>query len=159
MTTYPHPTDTIAELRTPVRPLEPPVHIPGIVFIKHSPPLPPVVQRPASFAPGVQLSTHIFPAAYPRVPRCTQNPLLSAPSVNQGQQNERIRDLVTWFSDRRAAYNDGSLDVPRRGEILWTAANRYVRDGSHEGGVTLVMAHANGLHKEVRVRTSLVDSG
>ena len=36
--------------------------------------------------------------------------------------------------------------------VLWTALNRYVRKGNG-GGLTLVLLHAIGLHKEVGVQT------
>jgi hypothetical protein len=41
-------------------------------------------------------------------------------------------------------------------KVLWSVLNRYVHKGTSGGGLTLLLLHANGLHKEVSVKTEAV---
>lgn len=131
----------------PVRSAPPlPEHLPALPF-------PP--RKPTSISESYLLSTHIIPAAYPRVTPLTETPLEPALSPSVGKEERKKVNL------RRA---DAIIDVQRKhaegvtplGEgdtrVHWNCINRFVRrDLGHVStkGVTLFLAHGTGMHREV----------
>lgn len=95
----------------------------------------PPSRGPVSELPGWSRSSHIFPAAYPRVPTLPQ-------PVGQIAIGELHR--------RRAEHYDGRpARLEARAEVLWTVAERWARVDATGNGVTLLCTHPNGMHKEV----------
>ncbi|KZP28275.1 alpha/beta-hydrolase [Athelia psychrophila] len=131
----------------PVRSAPPlPAHLPALPF-------PP--RAPTAISETYLLSTHIIPAAWPRVTPATAAPLEPAPSPSAGREERKRVHL------RRA---DAIIDVQRRhaeavtplgagdAKVHWNCVNRYVRRDLGHGsrkGVTLFLAHGTGMHKEI----------
>ncbi|EJD39406.1 alpha/beta-hydrolase [Auricularia subglabra TFB-10046 SS5] len=86
---------------------------------------------------GWTRSTHVCPAAYPR------QPTLRAPDGKPS-----FDDILR----RRQEHYDGRAGrIERRGEVMWTVVERFALAqpaAPSTRPVTLVCAHANGLHKE-----------
>ncbi|KAH8920985.1 hypothetical protein BT69DRAFT_367098 [Atractiella rhizophila] len=124
-----------------------------------SPLPPPLPLRTSSTIASVGwcTSTHIFPAAYPR----TRLGAVTNPS-------ERGKKLFTWKDASGAREQMESLKRHLRSttertvdsfavesakeEGLWIAVNRYaplhVMEAEANQGITIILCHANGLHKE-----------
>lgn len=115
------------------------------------PSLPSGPRRP-TFSNLWTLSTHIVPAAYPRV--SPNVPQLERLPESLADKNERRRLNSERATELLAGNIKHSAD-PAEGNktVLWNCINRYVpvskslcRSGI---GLTLFFAHANGFHKEV----------
>ena len=130
--------------------LEPPP-----VLIRDYPALP--CTRPPPFVPSYEVTTHVLPAAFPRAPSEPWTP--PPPHETSAQKKERIRRSVDTFSALKVRQEQGRDPRPSRREVLWSVANRYVCTARRATpGLTLVMMHGIGAHKEVRVaRTSFRD--
>lgn len=118
------------------------------VVVNNYPALP-VASRDGALSYGYSISTHILPAAYPRSASAVWEPLPLEEPVNDRKQ--RIKNTVQHISDRKEAQERGDYVGKPRGEILWTVANRYVKNdfaGATEG-LTVVLLHGIGTHKEV----------
>ncbi|KDQ07653.1 hypothetical protein BOTBODRAFT_38634 [Botryobasidium botryosum FD-172 SS1] len=109
--------------------------------------------RPRAFTSTHTLTTHVFPAAFPRHP-CSLLPRtpISAAGLGQGEK-ERVLSIAKDIMDLRGPCYRAEGCVPRPGDEgeqdLWLVINRYVRnEGPRLGGVTLLAFHANGFHKE-----------
>jgi hypothetical protein len=93
-------------------------------------------------------STHIVPAAHLRCTPLAESP--PAPTPDTASKPERVArnvERVAWVK-KQAQVQRGSYE-----RVLWNTANRYVRKNTTHGdgaGITLFLAHANGLPKEVR---------
>ena len=137
-----HVTPTpLLPLRSPPEPLQYPAL-----------PCPP---RDHRFNTSYDVTTHIIPAAFPR-----STPFVALPAVpgreTKDERAARIQRYTGELSSLQAQHlPDGSGTQPR---VLWNVLNRYVRKGSG-GGLTLLLLHANGLHKEVSVITRLRRGG
>ncbi|OSD08149.1 alpha beta-hydrolase [Trametes coccinea BRFM310] len=101
------------------------------------------------FAPaeGWGVSTHLFPAAFPR---CPSDVWVAPPShETREEQKTRIVATVTRLSALKEAQEAGRDSRPSRGEVLWMVANRYTpKHAPRHFGLTLVLLHGIGCHKE-----------
>ena len=107
--------------------------------------------RSGSFCPGYNISTHIFPAAFPRCP----SDLLVRPSVSNAapETKEHVAELVRRLAALKESQEQGNDTRKSRREMLWTVANRIVRACTPSGpsgppGLTLIFLHGIGAHKE-----------
>ena len=117
------------------------------------PPRPlPATRQHVPGLPHWHLATHAFPAAYPRS-KAGCSKLASEPSqgVRGKVAKEDVNPLVDTILARQAA-----AEVQTRTDVqeqpLFMAVNRYWTSLIPKGSrtpVTLLFAHANGLHKEV----------
>jgi hypothetical protein len=150
--------NTIPRPRQPPRTTEPP---PVPLLPLGSPPEPlryptlPCPPRDHRFSTSYDVTTHIVPAAFPR-----SSPFVALPEFpgheTKDERAARIRRYTNELLALQAQHvPDGSGTQPR---VLWSVLNRYVRKGGG-GGLTLLMLHANGLHKEVSVITRLRRGG
>jgi hypothetical protein len=122
---------------------------------------------------------HVFPSAYPRSHYAAAAPPSEAiPSADESrakqeraeEQRTRKEDLEKW-SEMASVYSVESLYPPSSQEEaertaenlldskqpqLWSVVERLVPTEAIEGGITLFLAHANGMHKEVRIVISLL---
>ncbi|KZV95765.1 alpha/beta-hydrolase [Exidia glandulosa HHB12029] len=131
---YPRPTP---------RPDPPaPFHIPAALApllappSDNSPPRCPPSRGSASSLSGWTRSTHVFPAAYPRVR-----------TLLQPEDKISIEELKA----RLLEHHEGrSARLKSRNEVLWTVVERWTRaEAKGKGkGVTLFATHPNGMHKE-----------
>lgn len=166
MSSFDPPTELPTWISVNPRPLQPLQKHPEPSFL---PSLPSPPRQPA-FSNLYSLSTHIIPAAYPRV-----SPDVPLP--------ERVPDTGIDSEERKRMYSQKSADMMdarrRQGtgksaegsrKLLWNCLNRYVKKdlGIGQNGLTLFFAHANGFPKEVssfpsltsrRLRSSVVDLG
>ena len=130
-------------------PLEPPP-----VTLADYPALP-CPPRDPSFCPGYRVTTHVFPAAFPR---CPSDPWVP-PRPGQFASKESATAEVRHLSSLKIAQEEDRDPRPPRREVLWTVANRYVRTlPTRTPGLTIVMLHYYGGHKEVRgLRVAILD--
>lgn len=132
------------------------------------------------------MTTHLVPSAYPRYSHFVSSKLsslhpqiLNDPPHDLAPKNERRQ----WAEDRREAIirkreafvemreedvknERDSFDLRAlegekyKGPVLWNAVNRYARvkdpKDPRDFGLTVVVCHANGLHKEVRYLSLLI---
>lgn len=138
------------------RPLRPIISYPNLDEIQT--PVLPSPPRPAVFHTttyGVyRLSTHLIPAAFPRL--VPDIPLPEIPSYIPGgspsERHHKMDVLVKQVLETQHAYEGGVGEKPSE-RLLWNCVNRYVRSSGRSttngAGVTLFLAHANGFHKEV----------
>lgn len=149
----------MAHLRPPsVIPNIPSIHPRQLVSLQPPPPdrlqkirpqLPSPSRQP-NFSDVYTLTTHIIPAAYPRVspdaPLPTKAPESGIDKAERGKICARSAQDLLGRRQRHA-------DHPLKGsdKLLWNCINRYVKKGLNNGnGLTLFFAHANGFPKEVR---------
>lgn len=121
---------------------------------------------------------HVFPSAYPRshyaaaAPPSNPTPPAETSRAKQEraeEQRTRKEDLEKW-SEMASVYSAESFypasseeEAKRVAENLldskqpqvWSVVERLVPSQAVEGGITLFLAHANGMHKEVRISTRL----
>lgn len=131
-----------------------------------NPPALPSPTRDPDFADGYTLTTHIIPAAYPRIPSSKWTVLNDAPpdiaprNEREAWATERAAQLLKKRSDLKLAQVDEEKGSPKdsngdsdSGSVLWSVVNRYARTkppkDSRDFGLTVIACHANGLHKEV----------
>lgn len=135
--------------------------------------------RSEEFFPGYTVTTHLVPAAYPRYsyqePRryaatsrdiSNDAPLDSAPKdIRHNWAKETASKLLKKRQDLLNARvehlpQDGPGLDP--GSVLWNAVNRYARTEPpkdiREFGLTVIICHENGLHKEVITVCSILYS-
>jgi hypothetical protein len=119
------------------------------------PPLP-SPSRDHRFASEYTVTTHLIPAAFPRSSPFVPVPVFKLPDYKsrdeRGARIELYRDELLSHQAQHGPDYSGTQPV-----VLWNALNRYVRKGSGDG-LTLVLLHANGLHKEVGVHLILVSA-
>jgi hypothetical protein len=102
-----------------------------------------------------ELTTHIFPAAYPRSYPAIELPALPSGDATPEERKAGIAKVSAELLRWRLKYVQGELaDEPKDERLLWTCANRYRRRSARKG-ITLVLCHANGFTKEVRMRPYL----
>jgi hypothetical protein len=104
--------------------------------------------------PGYTLTTHIIPAAFPRM---APDVPLPKPLDNQSDKAQR----AAWAERTLKAFREAEeelmkeKDIQHSRKVLWCCVNRYVKKGlpgaskTNRKGVTLFFAHANGFPKEV----------
>lgn len=111
------------------------------------------------FSPGWVCSTHSFRAASPRESPSAQD--LNSPKVEpltgestKAERQARVDLTYERIMGYRKAISSGQI-APTNEAVLWSVANRYTRtqppNGANQPAVTLVVAHATGFHKEVRL--------
>jgi hypothetical protein len=141
------------------RPRQPPSSIervkPSLLFPLQEPPQSfeypalPCPPRDHRFTSTYTITTHLIPAAFPRV-----SPFVPLPPVpdneSRDERSARLERYTTEFLDLQTQHAPDT-----RPTVLWTVLNRYVRANSGTG-LTLLMLHANGLHKEVSVKTYIL---
>ncbi|KAI6037055.1 Alpha/Beta hydrolase protein [Pisolithus microcarpus] len=100
------------------------------------------------------LSTHIVPAAYPRL--ALDVPLPEIPSYDDStsptERQERIATVVERLIERQECFTQGRMSVGHGQKPLWNCVNRYVRTyrrSTMGTGLTLFLAHAIGFQKEI----------
>jgi hypothetical protein len=148
---YPEPIHKPAHRHRPVHPRSLlPLSLPPLP--KTLPTLPSPLREPVF--PGYTLTTHIFPAAYPRM---APDVPLPEPLENQSCRRQR----AAWAERNFEAFRKAERELMREKDIrcsekvLWCCVNRYVKKGlpgaskTNRKGVTLFFAHANGFLKEV----------
>lgn len=110
--------------------------------------------------PGWTVTSHILPAAWPRAP----TPLAPMDDADvelksRGQRASHFMQLAKELQRRRNAWDEHALAFDTLADdMLWIVANRYSRERSSPGGVTVVAVHAAGMHKEVRDRKKRTSS-
>lgn len=128
----------------PFVPLQPPP-----LETLHLPSLPSPPRQPA-FSSLCTLSTHIIPAAYPRVGPDVPQPEKVLESVDKNERRNINVQVANELLRSRIKQSTGPNPGEGSKKILWNCINRYVRKGfSGEKGLTLFFAHANGFFKEV----------
>ncbi|KAF9508590.1 hypothetical protein BS47DRAFT_1397676 [Hydnum rufescens UP504] len=131
------------------------------------PPLP--SPRSLDFVPGYNLTTHIIPASYPRqsfleprrYPHLEAVQFIPPPPEEKFKRQAWAFDTGTKLRGKQAALlklrteNRSEVKDPQEltGPVLWNAVNRYARIGAPKDqkaiGITVVLSHGNGSHKEV----------
>lgn len=152
--TYPQPPRPVELQPLQPRPLEPllaprpqPSHLPQL----------PCPQRRAdpSIAKHYDLTTHLVPAAYPRLTPDVPEPAPPAWSADKAQFQASVQRSLDEILGARLKQWAGSLPGEGCRTLLWNCVDRYVRRDGSRGGVvgrppvTLLFAHANGFPKEV----------
>lgn len=113
------------------------------------PALPSPLRQP-SFADLYTLTTHIIPAAYPRITADIAPPERISDSITDKAERQKIVAQKTSEllarKQQQPAVNAGKGSE----KLLWNCVNRYVKkDLNSPKGLTLFFAHANGFPKEV----------
>lgn len=156
---YPRPS-TPVKVPDPVSPRETllPLSRPPSQTPPHLPPRPALPPPP----PGWTSTSHVVPAAYPRQFGASTGKLAreshpfrdtsatsSAGETSEGRRKraaEETRLSLTARFDAGERVGENREDQPG----LWMAVERWRREGGGEG-LTLVLTHANGFTKEVRL--------
>ncbi|KZV93760.1 hypothetical protein EXIGLDRAFT_34964 [Exidia glandulosa HHB12029] len=148
LSSYPRPQHAL-DIPTVVPRPPRPLTTPPASAILNPPQLPCPPRSPDSLK-GFIVSTHLVPAAYPRIPYGPAPHVPSSlPGESKGQRIARLQQVGAEQLSRRAAFERGDLSPPApRNELPWLAANRYVPVGAARDGVTLIFTHGNGMHKE-----------
>ena len=96
------------------------------------------------------VSTHIFPAAYPRN-KSSGTWQWNPPPPETKDKRKYVAREVSLMASRKEAMESRQFIPGNRDEVLYMVANRYVpRHRKHQSdGVTLVLVHGAGVHKEV----------
>lgn len=106
----------------------------------------PLPLRDHRFSATYNVTTHIVPAAFPRsTPFIAPPPALPSDEIGDEHKARILRYRRELISLQAQYVPDSSGTQPT---VLWNVLNRYVRHG-RGGGLTLLMLHANGMHKEV----------
>ncbi|KAG0704156.1 hypothetical protein DFH29DRAFT_873941 [Suillus ampliporus] len=96
------------------------------------------------------ISTHLVPAACPRLIPDIPLPVVPQFSTNASERRQEIQQLAAEIAERQERHAQGTLSGERSEKPLWNCVNRYakrVQDGRK--GLTLFLAHANGFPKEI----------
>ena len=123
---------------------------PNLLLPLQEPPQPleyPAVPCPRDrrFTSAYTVTTHLIPAAFPRA-----TPFVPLPPVPEREsKDERRARLERYASETLALHTQHTPDkFESQPTVLWTVLNRYVRADCGTG-LTLLLLHANGFHKEV----------
>lgn len=141
------PSRVIPSKSVPIRPVLS-LESPPVVLEDY--PLLPCEPRAGVFVPGYSISTHVFPAAWPRCPSSHFTPPpaeMTAPMTKVA-----IAKLVQCLSEKKENQERGQDSRPLNKNVLWTVANRVVKNTPSQGlrrGLTLIFLHGIGAHKEV----------
>ncbi|KAH8986942.1 alpha beta-hydrolase [Lactarius hatsudake] len=141
--------------RTIPRPSQPPRTVevkPSLLIPLQEPPQPleypalPCPPRDRRFTNSYTVTTHIIPAAFPRVSQFVPLP----PVPERETKDERSARVERYASEFFALQTQHAPDKSEpQPTVLWSVLNRYVRADTSSGtGLTLLLLHANGLHKE-----------
>ncbi|KAG0704158.1 Alpha/beta hydrolase family-domain-containing protein [Suillus ampliporus] len=116
--------------------------------VLEKPPLP-SPPRNDLFNDNYTVSTHLVPAACPRLAPDIPLPVVPKFSTNASERKREIRQLAAELTQRQERFMQGGLSGEGSEKPLWNCINRYakrVQDGRK--GLTLLLAHANGFPKE-----------
>lgn len=109
---------------------------------------------------GYEISSHVFPAAYPRCPSSPLTP--SFPPEFPNNTKEWAEVTVKELAWKKEAQEQGRDTRPPNRQVLWTVANRVVKVGEQQMNgssarpkLTLIFLHGIGAHKEVGHFSSL----
>ncbi|KAF8909130.1 Alpha/Beta hydrolase protein [Mucidula mucida] len=93
-------------------------------------------------------STHIVPAAYPRIGPAFDlpQPLPFDATATKAERRKVLVEVEARFRELRET--EKRAKKGQRTDLLWICLNRYVRRRRDREGVTLFLAHANGFNKE-----------
>ncbi|KAG8933343.1 hypothetical protein FRC02_012095 [Tulasnella sp. 418] len=101
-------------------------------------------------------TTHIIPAAYPRMTSLLleKDHAAAPPNESKEERKRRINVLAEKFLRKRVAIakGTGKNELADQSPVLFNSVHRYARKDSESvdpNGVTLILAHANGFNKEV----------
>ena len=124
-------------------------------------PLPQSLFRKCAFTRTHTLSVHIIPAAYPRAgspPDRIEIPAFQGGSAKEDRKKWLKETMGRMFWEKREAekvFPDPKANIRVAEEGIWgtllrTRRNMSVEDEGIQGpkGITLVVAHPNGFHKE-----------
>lgn len=126
-------------------------------------PLPPTPSLPVdpAISKHFHVSTHLVPAAYPRLTPYV--PPVPLPKFSKDKEQykaaveETLNEIVGW----RLKQWSGELDhMPPNRNLLWNCIKRFVRKGPSRGSgnpVTLFVAHSNGFPKEVSASSVVLE--
>lgn len=110
----------------------------------------PCPPRDHRFSTSHNITTHIIPAAFPR-----SSPSVALPAFPGHEiKEERVARIQRYTSELMSQARHALDSSGTQPTVLWSVLNRYVRK-DNGGGLTLLVLHANGLHKEVSVKTRL----
>ena len=133
----------------PLLPIQPPP-LQGLAL----PPLPSPT-REAAFGPAYTLATHLVPSAFPRSSADIPQPQVPAHETKEERKARVARVAKEMLALKERQEAGESLGEGSRA-VLWNSLNRYVRNGvggqerhTQKKHLTLFLAHANGMHKEV----------
>jgi hypothetical protein len=115
------------------------------------PPLP-SPPRNELFNDSYNVSTHLVPAACPRLTPDIPLPVVPEFSTNTSEKKRNTQQLAVEIEERQMLFIRGQLSGEGSEKLLWNCLNRYVKrvpDGKR--GLTLFFAHANGFPKEVPI--------
>jgi hypothetical protein len=137
-----HPTRVNEQVQiTPLLPLRPPpepLEYPTL-------PYPP---RDPHFTDTYTVTTHVIPAAFPRTSPFV--PVTALPGYESESKEERNSRIQQYTNELLALQGQHEPDLSgTQPTVLWTVLNRYVCKNKGSGGLTLLVLHSNGLHKEV----------
>ena len=141
------PTLASGSIPRPLLPLRPPPEP-----LRYPPlPCPPRRHR---FTSSYTVTTHLIPAAFPR-----SSPFVPLPPFPAHETKDERATRIQRFTDELLSLQ--AQHVPDQSgtqqTVLWSVLNRFVRKSIGDAnGLTLLLLHANGLHKEVSVKTKAV---
>jgi hypothetical protein len=116
-----------------------------------NPPLP-CPPRHYRFTSSYTVTTHLIPAAFPRSSPFVPLPAFPTHDETKDERAARIQRFTGELLSLQAQHVPGQSGTQQT--VLWSVLNRYVRKSiGGASGSTLLLLHANGLHKEVRVKT------
>ena len=148
MSSFAPPTELPTWTSTNPRPLVPlqTCPEPSVLPSLPSPPRQPI------FSNLYTLSTHIIPAAYPRVSLDVPLPE-RVPDIGIDQEERKkiiAQKAVEFLNTRHNEYTSEPTAAAGSKKLLWNCVNRYAKkDLNGQRGLTLFLAHANGFPKEV----------
>ncbi|KAI0697027.1 Alpha/beta hydrolase family-domain-containing protein [Cytidiella melzeri] len=159
-TTYPAVASFEATVPVPVQslPLLPATKPP---IPQQLPQLPSRPRRPDPVVDSLyELTTHLVPAAYPRitphVPTTEQPEWSSDRKIFNANVDKATQEVMKWKIDQHAGKLSTGLEGQGSTEVLWNCVNRYTRRGRAQNGfnntglpLTLFFSHANGFPKEI----------
>ena len=152
----PHPTRSLRD-------------IPSVLPKLDSYPALPSPPRSPHFVPGYSVTTHIIPASYPRQsfrePRRYSNlesiSSLPPPAKSKSERQAWANDTGYKLGRKRASIlkqrienqHPEVLGESEESPVMWNVINRYARirpaQEKNDIGITVIVAHASGFHKEV----------
>ncbi len=159
LTPYPPPSPIHAwsTINPPVPTTYDPLLTPPLASIGQLPNLP-QGQRPQSSLPDAirtthTVSTHIVTAAWPRTNSrlYVETEWAAPPNETKEQRKARVQRHTDYLYQQGLDVDKGLVSTwEKRPEVLYNAWNRYSRKTQVPGGLTLIVTHAVGFHKEVR---------
>ncbi|KZP30752.1 hypothetical protein FIBSPDRAFT_850200 [Athelia psychrophila] len=118
------------------------------------PPALPSPPRPPTFNDQYALSTHIVPAAYPRVAPDAPLPQAIPAGLNKEERKQFLAEQTDTLVRAHERFEE--LGTSCGTGVLWICVNRYslraghgIGRGEKRKGLTLFFAHANGFPKEI----------